>query len=916
MDVGEAAASATSTLKADVRMVLVGEEKVGKTSLLMALLEDEFVDHVPSKLDPVLIPADVTPENVVTSIVDTCSVSEDETSISNELSAANVICLIYDVKVESTVSKVTTYWLPLIRKVLGEEHATPIILVGNKSDGPNNHTQQVLPIMEQWGEVETCVECSARTMKNVSEIFYYAQKAVVYPTRPLYDVDEKRLTERARKALIRVFKICDRDNDGLLNDLELNAFQRLCFGIPLTPSAIEDVKRAVADGCPDGVVDDSLALAGFLYLHLLFIERGRHETTWTVPMGCSTELSPEGVQFVSGLFEKYDENKDGCLDPAELTSLFSACPANAFSREILAAVETNVRGWLTYSGYMAYWHMTTLTNLSQSLEQLAYLGFAVGRGGTGKSIGSTRDAIRITRERRVDLMERSTDRKVFQCLVVGAKDAGKTVFMQSMVGRGLTEVAAIGRRHSPYVINRVKVKDQDKYLLLREVDVLAPSDVLSGTESNGDVVAFLYDISNPDSFAFCATLYLKYFYRTKTPCVMVATKVEREEVEQRYETQPEEFCRQHELPRPIRFARSQIGQPSGSVFEQLATMACYPHLRRVYFLHDSNLLSRITFGAALAALAGFLKQMSNKELEEEDSSKNEDFDDVSESVSEQLEPETKRSRNLQKETETIPEGMSKRQFKKLQKSDRWQEKRKVKRAEEKAKRKERRAQLKADGKGQELAGRRFHRKMKDSQCKLRVAVDMQFDHLMTARDQKRTVIQLSWCYSVNRRAENPLQYHIVSQNGKSRQYFDKTYENWDAHRHLEPLEKVFDPEEIVYLTADSENVIEKLDDTKVYVIGGIIDHNSQKFLCYNLAKDHGFAHARLPIGEHIKMDSRKVLTINHVFEILLRVSEGNTWPDALMKVLPQRKSAAKKETDDSTSLPEPDDDKIKEELDE
>lgn len=49
-----------------------------------------------------------------------------------------------------------------------------------------------------------------------------------------------------------------------------------------------------------------------------------------------------------------------------------------------------------------------------------------------------------------------------------------------------------------------------------------------------------------------------------------------------------------------------IGRAAGPVFEQLAMMAVYPHLRRVFYLHDSNLLSKITFGAALAALAGFL----------------------------------------------------------------------------------------------------------------------------------------------------------------------------------------------------------------------------------------------------------------------------------------------------------------------
>lgn len=33
----------------------------------------------------------------------------------------------------------------------------------------------------------------------------------------------------AKKALVRIFKISDHDNDGLLNDFELNTFQvRIC----------------------------------------------------------------------------------------------------------------------------------------------------------------------------------------------------------------------------------------------------------------------------------------------------------------------------------------------------------------------------------------------------------------------------------------------------------------------------------------------------------------------------------------------------------------------------------------------------------------------------------------------------------------------------------------------------------------
>lgn len=79
--------------------------------------------------------------------------------------------------------------------------------------------------MNQYAEIETCVECSAKNLKNISELFYYAQKAVLHPTGPLYLAEEKELTPACKKALVRIFKICDADNDGLLNNYELNNFQ-------------------------------------------------------------------------------------------------------------------------------------------------------------------------------------------------------------------------------------------------------------------------------------------------------------------------------------------------------------------------------------------------------------------------------------------------------------------------------------------------------------------------------------------------------------------------------------------------------------------------------------------------------------------------------------------------------------------
>jgi Ras family protein T1 len=615
-------------LSVDVRILVLGDKGVGKTSLIMALVEDAFCEDVPARVERVLIPPDVTPERVVTAIVDYSSRTQDEKALIKEIENSNVICLVYSVDDEKTVERISEYWLKLIQSTLGSEHERPIILVGNKSDKTEStdNMDKVLPIMNEFIEIETCVECSAKTMKNISEIFYYAQKAVVYPIKPLYNAEDKELTPKCRKALVHIFKLSDFDNDGLLSDQELNEFQTRCFDMPLTDVAIEEVKRAVIAVNPKGVLDDCLTLDGFLHLHQLFIQRGRHETTWAIlkrfgydqnlrlrenylyptiriPTGSSVELSQDGIQFLLSLFTKFDEDKDGCLSQTEMTSLFSVCPTMPWTAEQLNSIETTSVGWITLRGYMALWTMNAFLNVTQTMEHLAYLGFNL-------AFRNQLAALKITRDRRIDVQEKSTTRKVFQCHVIGSKDAGKTVFCRSFVGKNLLEIQRMNKKQmTPYVINSVNVKGQEKFLLLQEVDIYSSTDSLTTYETSADVICLLYDGTSPDSFSHCAQIYLRYFHRTKVPVLFVTTKVTGHyEVEQNFEMSPLEFCKVYGLPPPVRFPSSDIGRCDSPVFAVLATMAVYPHLKHVYHLFDSKLFSlpRITFGASMALLAGFL----------------------------------------------------------------------------------------------------------------------------------------------------------------------------------------------------------------------------------------------------------------------------------------------------------------------
>ncbi|KAF9161289.1 tRNA (guanine(9)-N(1))-methyltransferase [Actinomortierella ambigua] len=99
---------------------------------------------------------------------------------------------------------------------------------------------------------------------------------------------------------------------------------------------------------------------------------------------------------------------------------------------------------------------------------------------------------------------------------------------------------------------------------------------------------------------------------------------------------------------------------------------------------------------------------------------------------------------------------------------------------------------------------------------------------------------------------------------------------------------------IVYLSADSPNVISTLDPGTCYVLGGIVDKNRYPRLCQEKAEKLGIETAQLPIGEYIKMSSRRVLTVNQVLEILVQFVETKDWKEAFLKVIPQRKLEEKK----------------------
>lgn len=235
--------------------------------------------------------------------------------------------------------------------------------------------------------------------------------------------------------------------------------------------------------------------------------------------------------------------------------------------------------------------------------------------------------------------------------------------------------------------------------------------------------------------------------------------------------------------------------------------------------------------------------------------------------------------------------LTKRQYKKYQKTLKWQIVKKEKRAKERLKTKIKKSNAKLNGLDLGPSRKELKRKkMSESSCKISVCIDLSFDDLMSDKDMAKTVKQILRVYTENRRAKAPMQLHLTSFNGKVKEEMSRHhgYEHWDVNFHNDEYSSVFPQENIVYLSSESENILTKLEDNKVYVIGGLVDHNFHKGLCHKKATEQKINHAQLPLSQYFWIKQRKVLTINQVFEILLRVTEGKSFKEAFELILPQR----------------------------
>lgn len=280
--------------------------------------------------------------------------------------------------------------------------------------------------------------------------------------------------------------------------------------------------------------------------------------------------------------------------------------------------------------------------------------------------------------------------------------------------------------------------------------------------------------------------------------------------------------------------------------------------------------------------------------------------------------------------------MSKSQQKKLRKKQEWEarrDERKVIRKEKVVAKRERRKaermqQVEENG-GQPLpAPVKKVKAQGPVTLPVTILIDCDFDDLMRDKELISLAAQITRSYSDNKNSMFRAHLTICSFGGKLRSRFENVlthYKSWRGVRFLDgdfveatksakewmlegekggKLAGVFskvaeeDEEaqaklkaqgEVVYLTSEADETLTELKPYSTYIIGGLVDKNREKGVCYKRATKRGIKTARLPIGEFMDMQSRKVLATNHVNEIMLKWLECGDWGEAFVKVIPKRK---------------------------
>jgi Ras family protein T1 len=393
------------------------------------------------------------------------------------------------VTIQETKHRLDHYWLPKISEINDE---IPVILVGNKVDMRPSHFENdlesiITPLIMTFKQVEMGIECSAKSYLKLIDVVFCAQRAVLFPISPLQDPITKELKPDFEKALLRIFRICDKDFNGYLDDWEIGDLQSSVFNGELLPCHVNGLKEFLLQEWDSDkfTKEDSakgINFESFKCLQTIFIKKMKLQTTWLIlehygyneklrinpsfyTLGDKendfkgVELTEITIEYLTKLFEIY-ANSDGLLDHDGLEEIFLTT-VDGWPWEIEEIAKVHANGCIDLKTWLGLWYKAFYDNNERAYEQIIYLGF----------IESFENTV-LTKRDRIQTLLNENYQTVLNCYVVGSNCIDRSF------------------------VTNVEVNNKERYLVVTEFDERTVSDDLfqnSKRMDNWDVLCMIYD---------------------------------------------------------------------------------------------------------------------------------------------------------------------------------------------------------------------------------------------------------------------------------------------------------------------------------------------------------------------------------------------------------------------------------------
>ncbi len=163
-----------------IRIVLVGDSHVGKTSILSMFADNNFMhSHIPTiGVDFRFRKIKVENQTVKLQIWDTAGHERFNSITNSYYRGSDVVCLVYDISKRASFQNIPT-WITAAKTAIKDFENIVFVIVGNKSDKSDREVTEEEGASLAAKNDAIFFEVSALNRKNINEIFQYMGESVI-----------------------------------------------------------------------------------------------------------------------------------------------------------------------------------------------------------------------------------------------------------------------------------------------------------------------------------------------------------------------------------------------------------------------------------------------------------------------------------------------------------------------------------------------------------------------------------------------------------------------------------------------------------------------------------------------------------------------------------------------------------------